>query len=294
MSKQTTVRRGYADSRIGQLHYVEAGEGPVLLMIPHAGRSSRMYRDVVPLLAKRYRVIVIDVPGTGMSAPPPEGDHEIAEYADWLVDALDYLGIYKLSIFGLHGGNKIGGSIANRHPERIHGFIYAGQSHSIVVSNEERAAILAATPSVAAVVSAKDARDGSPLVWSREFRELTDIWWRDGVVGTPTLANRAALVEDVLESLQAFLYRPFFYRAAFAYDMEAELHALAVPVLVLELTTPREDEEVGRQGESLLRAIPNAELVTLHSPNVYAVTLEDRPAELADIIATFLDRQVAT
>ena len=229
------MRHGFVDSGAGQLHYVEAGKGPPLLLIPHAGRSSRMYRDLIGELSSDFRVVSIDVPGTGASAPLPAGEHSIAEIADWLVEGLDALGLQSLDLFGLHGGNKLGGSIAARHPSRVHKFVYAGLSHSII----------------------------------------------------PDKARRMA-VERVLDGLQAFMDRPQFYRAAFAYDMKGDLARIKAPTLILELTTPREDREVGCQGDALLRLIPNATLETLESPDVYAVTLEDRAAEVAGILRRFL------
>ncbi|MDB5856438.1 MAG: putative alpha/beta hydrolase, partial [Ramlibacter sp.] len=109
-----TSTRGYAASRRGQLHFVEAGSGPVLVMVPHAGRSGRMFANVIPLLAQNFRVIVFDVPGTGLSVSPPPGDISIADLADCLMDGLDDLNVDRFSIFGLHGGNKVGASMVAR------------------------------------------------------------------------------------------------------------------------------------------------------------------------------------
>ncbi|MDB5857658.1 MAG: alpha/beta hydrolase, partial [Ramlibacter sp.] len=216
------------------------------------------------------------------------GDISIADLADCLMDGLDDLNVDRFSIFGLHGGNKVGASMVARHGDRVERFVYAGQSHSIIVSKQKRDAVFAATPSIAAVVSAAEALADSPVMWSREFRELTDIWWQDAIVDSPAMAHRSRVVDRAVDSLQAFLWRPFFYRAAYAYDMEADLRRIRVPTLILELTTPKEDREVGRQGISLLEVIAGSELVTLESPDTLAVTLEDRAAELAAVIREFL------
>ncbi len=280
------MRHGFVDSGAGQLHYVEAGKGPPLLLIPHAGRSSRMYRDLIGELSSDFRVVSIDVPGTGASAPLPAGEHGIAEIADWLVEGLDALGLQSLDIFGLHGGNKLGGSIAGRHPSRVHKFVYAGQSHSIIPDKARRDEIFRKTPSIRSIIERAD----RPLpFWAGQFREMADIWWDEATLADlDDPAARRVAVERVLDGLQAFMDRPQFYRAAFAYDMKGDLALIRAPTLILELTTPKEDREVGRQGDALLGIIPNATLETLESPDVYAVTLEDRAAEVAGILRRFL------
>lgn len=280
--------RGLAASRYGQIHYVEAGSGPrTVVLVPHAGRSSRMYADLVERLGESVRVVALDVPGTGASDPAPPG-LEITDYGACLLDALDDLEIGRFTLFGLHGGNKIATSIALRHPHRVAGLVYAGQSHSIIPSDARRAEVFAATPSIANVVSADEAAAGSPMMWARQFRDLSAIWWADGVVAVPSASVHAAAVQTAVESLQAFAHRPHFYRAAFAYDMEAELARLTVPTLILELATPKEDREVGRQGEDLLRHVPDSRLRVLEFADTYAVTLEDSAGEVATIILEFV------
>jgi pimeloyl-ACP methyl ester carboxylesterase len=282
------ITRGLVRSRTGQIHYIEAGTGPqVVVLVPQAGRSSQMYLELVERLGEHVRAIALDVPGTGASDTAPAG-LEIADYGASLVDALDELEIGRFTLFGLHGGNKIATAIAVRHPHRVTGLVVAGQSHSIVPSNAERAAAFARTPSITSVVSAEEAEDGSALLWSREFRDLAAIWWADGVVSPPSSAAQTAAVAAAVESLQAVLHRPHFYRAAFAYDLEGEFAALRVPTLFLELVTPKEDREFGRQGEALLAHVPGSTLQVLEFTDPsYAVTLEDSAEELAGILLKF-------
>lgn len=48
-------------------HVQEAGQGPLILLIPGAGASVHTWRDVIPVLAETHRVIAIDLPGQGFS-----------------------------------------------------------------------------------------------------------------------------------------------------------------------------------------------------------------------------------
>src|SRR5215204_5183857 len=54
------------------IFYREAGPGnaPAVLLLHGFPTSSRMYRNLIPLLADRYRVVAPDYPGFGRSAMP--------------------------------------------------------------------------------------------------------------------------------------------------------------------------------------------------------------------------------
>lgn len=51
-------------------HVQEFGSGPVLLLLHGTGASTHSWRDVAPLLAKRFNVIAIDAPGHGFTQMP--------------------------------------------------------------------------------------------------------------------------------------------------------------------------------------------------------------------------------
>ena len=98
------MKRGYADTPEGQIHYVIAGEGDALVLIHQMVRSSRMWLKVMPLLAEKYKVVAVDMLGHGFSASPPiEGD-TVSILADSVVHTMDELGIPKAHVLGLHTG----------------------------------------------------------------------------------------------------------------------------------------------------------------------------------------------
>ena len=56
------------------LHYLEAGSGPAVVLLLHGyAETSRMWRPIIPDLAKRFRVIAPDLPGIGDSDIPKDG-----------------------------------------------------------------------------------------------------------------------------------------------------------------------------------------------------------------------------
>jgi alpha-beta hydrolase superfamily lysophospholipase len=73
------------------IFYREAGpaDGPAVLLLHGFPTSSHMFRNLIPALADRYRVIAPDYPGFGQSAMPDRKEfaYTFAHYAD-LVDGL--------------------------------------------------------------------------------------------------------------------------------------------------------------------------------------------------------------
>jgi pimeloyl-ACP methyl ester carboxylesterase len=55
------------------LHYLTAGQGPVVVLIHGYAETSRMWRPLIVKLAERFTVIAPDLPGIGDSAIPADG-----------------------------------------------------------------------------------------------------------------------------------------------------------------------------------------------------------------------------
>lgn len=64
-------RLGYVQAGGVSTRYLEAGEGPALVLIHGAGAHLEVFLPVVPLLAQGRRVIAYDMVGHGLSAKPP-------------------------------------------------------------------------------------------------------------------------------------------------------------------------------------------------------------------------------
>jgi pimeloyl-ACP methyl ester carboxylesterase len=56
-----------------KLHYLTAGQGPVVILLHGYTQTSRMWRPIIPVLAGKFRVIAPDLPGIGNSAIPADG-----------------------------------------------------------------------------------------------------------------------------------------------------------------------------------------------------------------------------
>ncbi|MEJ0072000.1 MAG: hypothetical protein WDO24_28425 [Pseudomonadota bacterium] len=127
--------------------------------------------------------------------------------------------------------------------------------------------------------------------WARSFRRLTTLWWDDALQEDGASLERFAYIRDLaLDEIQSMDGILTTYGANFAYDLEADLRRIAVPTLVLELTTPAEDRQLGRQGAAMQALIPGAALATIAFADTHPITLDHRAADIASVLLDFLGR----
>jgi pimeloyl-ACP methyl ester carboxylesterase len=107
-----------------RLHLLQTGEGPDIVLIHGASGNMRDFtHDLVPRLAERYRVTVVDRPGLGHSDRLDRDGATIFEQADVLVRAVAELGVERPLVLGHSYGGAVALAWATRHPEATAGLI---------------------------------------------------------------------------------------------------------------------------------------------------------------------------
>jgi pimeloyl-ACP methyl ester carboxylesterase len=103
--------------------YREAGAAdmPTLLLLHGYPSASHQFREVIPLLAGRFRIIAPDLPGFGKSDMPSRDDFSYT--FERLADVIDrFTGVLGLETFAMYVfdyGAPVGFRIATRHPDRV-------------------------------------------------------------------------------------------------------------------------------------------------------------------------------
>lgn len=105
--------------------HVEGAQGAPALVLLHAiGTNSDLWLPQLGAWSARWRVIRIDLPGHGASAPPV-GSPELADYAAWVRDVLDELEVERAALVGLSLGGMVAQAFALAYPQRTAALVLA-------------------------------------------------------------------------------------------------------------------------------------------------------------------------
>lgn len=105
-------------------HYVDEGQGPVLLMVHGNPTWSFAWRRLVRDLSRDHRVIAIDHLGCGFSAKPQDRDlYVLNGHIQRLQVLVQLLGLQNVTLFGHDWGGAIGMGCAGREPDRFRRFV---------------------------------------------------------------------------------------------------------------------------------------------------------------------------
>jgi len=206
------MRRRLCDTRLGQVHCVEAGAGTAtpLLLLHQTPRSVDEFAEVMPLLAAERRVIAMDTPGYGCSDRVP-GRPTVADYAGSALDVLDACGVERAIVVGHHTGAVIAVEMAAAATERVERVVLSGPVYTDAAGRAELAQFFRQWTI---------APDGSHLLdkWQKMLRWLPQ----------PALVQR--LVVDLFRAGEASEQGHF---AVAEYRMEDRLPLVRCPALLL-------------------------------------------------------------
>jgi pimeloyl-ACP methyl ester carboxylesterase len=116
--RHRTVKVGDLD-----VFYREAGpkDAPAVLLLHGFPTSSQMFRNLIPALADKYRVVAPDYPGFGHSSLPPRDKFRYT--FDNLADVVDRftetVGLTRYALYVQDYGAPVGYRLAAKHPGRV-------------------------------------------------------------------------------------------------------------------------------------------------------------------------------
>lgn len=103
----------------GRMHYVDEGQGEVIVMVHGTPTWSFLYRNLIKKLSPHYRVIAPDHIGFGLSDKPENWSYLPLDHARNLSDLVERLELRDITLVVHDFGGPIGLSYAIEHPENV-------------------------------------------------------------------------------------------------------------------------------------------------------------------------------
>lgn len=222
------VRRSYADTSIGQIHYRSSkphgsksrnespSAGP-LLMLHMSPASSLVYERLMEVLGESRLCIAPDTPGYGNSDSTPDVP-TIEQFADVMVEFLDSLGITEpVDLMGYHTGSMTSIAIADRYPDRVRKIVMVSAPIFTQEDLDRFATIYSEEP-----------------LWTEDGERLLALWkwfvefFKVGEVNT--VADAGRIFYERLSGREKYWWG---HHAAFAFDLASAITRVEKPILVI-------------------------------------------------------------
>jgi magnesium chelatase accessory protein len=253
-------------------HVQVMGAGPVALLLHGTGASTHSWRDVAPVLAERFTVVMPDLPGQGFSAGAPPRLLSLDGMAGGIGALLGALGLAPALVVGHSAGAALGarlcldGAIAPRRLVSINGALLPlGGWAGMVFGPTAR--LMVTLPGVARLF-AWQARDRATV--ERLLRDTGSVLPPEGVDLYARLFRRPEHIAATLGMMAAWDLP----------TLARDLPRLATP---LTLFVGKQDRTIRPTEARRLQAIlPAAEVIAL--PGLGHLAHEEAPSLLAQRI----------
>lgn len=272
MSPLTVVDDAYVVHR-NNVRVVGNPDGPTLMLSHGFGCGQESWRDLLPYLTDRYRVVLYDLVGAGgsdLSAYDPGRYDSLHGYAEDVLQILQALDLTNVVFIGHSVSSMIGVLAANRDASRIQSLVLVGPSPRYVNDGDYVGGFEQAD-----IDTLLDTLDANYLGWSASMAPV--------IMGNP---DRPELGESLTESfcrVDPAIARHFAH-VTFLSDNRRDLAAVTVPTLIVQSL----DDVIApvSVGAFVHERIPHSELAVIeargHVPSL------SEPAELARVLADFL------
>jgi haloalkane dehalogenase len=106
-----------------QIHYLDEGRGPTLLLLHGNPTWSFLYRHIISRLSRRFRCVALDYPGFGLSSPRPGYSFMPREHSIVLERFVLALDLRDIGLMVQDWGGPIGLGFAGRYPDLIRALV---------------------------------------------------------------------------------------------------------------------------------------------------------------------------
>jgi pimeloyl-ACP methyl ester carboxylesterase len=262
-----------ADVSGRETRYWVGGEGPPVVLIHGLGGAATNWTELAPLLARRRRVVVPDLPGHGRSAPLAEVEG-LTSYAEHVGLLAKQLGALPAAVVGHSLGGVVALRLAAGRPDDVRALalVCAAGIHRHARWAERALRITSLLRPDAVVTRCR-------LEVARRARLRRAVFGHWGAVDAAALSERAVL--GLLGSRRQGTDVASARRALFRDDPRHDLHRVSCPTMLIwgardHLVPLASGFEYARRLRAPIRALPAAgHLVIVERPGECAAILEE-------------------
>jgi pimeloyl-ACP methyl ester carboxylesterase len=278
---EATLLRGF-EPRVASVdgvrtRYFVGGQGPPLVVVHGLGGAAVNFTLLAPLLARRHRVLIPDLPGHGKTEPLERAD-DLTAYADHVAALAELEGMFPAPLIGYSMGGVIALRLAVSRPKSVTALALVAAAG--IVSVSRRAEIWLAVTGALRPAQIMTRFRGT-FARRPRLRWLPFGLW--GAVDPPALAPEGVL--GFLEGPSQHTDVGMAGRALLRDDPRPDLDHVRCPVLLLwgsrDRLVPLVDGfEYARRLRAPIRTLPAAG----------HLLVGEQPHACAEILVDFLDR----
>jgi len=278
---EATLLRGF-EPRVASVdgvrtRYFVGGQGPPLVVVHGLGGAAVNFTLLAPLLARRHRVLIPDLPGHGKTEPLERAD-DLTAYADHVAALAELEGMFPAPLIGYSMGGVIALRLAVSRPKSVTALALVAAAG--IVSVSRRAEIWLAVTGALRPAQIMTRFRGT-FARRPRLRWLPFGLW--GAVDPPALAPEGVL--GFLEGPSQHTDVGMAGRALLRDDPRPDLDHVRCPVLLLwgsrdRLVPLMDGFEYARRLRAPIRTLPAAG----------HLLVGEQPHACAEILVDFLDR----
>ena len=273
------------------IFYREAGPrgAPAILLLHGFPTSSQMFRDLIPRLADRYRVVAPDYPGFGHSAAPDRDAfaYTFDAYAALVDKFTRQVGLDRFAIYVMDYGAPVGFRLATADPDRVTALV-------IQNGNAYEDGIAGFWDAIKAYWRTGAAPEREAIRWLTSL-QATRWQYTNGVKDTTLVSPDAWTLDQALldrpgnQEIQLDLFYDYRNNLPLYPRWQAYFRDRKPPALVV--WGANDEIFVAPGAEAYRRDLPHAEI---HMIDAGHFALETHGPQVAALIRDFLDRSVGS
>lgn len=271
MLQPRIIRKGYAQTELGQIHYLHTPDSvglPTLVLLHQTPSSGEMFRPLMQLLAHDFYCIAPDFIGFGNSDPVPDhykDEHSVALYAKSIWLCLQQLKVSTPQVFGHHTGVAVAAQLEHDHPGFCRKLMFSGPT---LLSDAQKQAL------PGSVVDAS----------TDEAGEFLQRYWQKIRGKDTSVPIELSLRETVLALRLGSSYKKA-YQAVAAQDFATQIAHIQCPTLVFA----GERDVLRAMVAPTVALLPKGQSADMGDASTYVC--ETHSTQLAQLIKDFCGQQ---